>query len=156
MYIKRVKQITDMATRSRIALELKDGSLLSAYHHWDGYPSWLGKVLVSHYGTKEKVAELIDGGDMSCAWTTERWNSDRNEYGGTTKREVEEYGPQYYSERGEDTPPSLSKDMEDFFSIGEEYSYIFRNGNWFAYDMHQFEDQVAPEPVRIPEGDIES
>ena len=42
--------------------------------------------------------------------------------------------------------------MDDFFSIGEEYSYIFRNGNWFAYDMHQFEDQVAPEPVEIPEG----
>ena len=27
-----------MATRSRIGIELKDGSILSAYHHWDGYP----------------------------------------------------------------------------------------------------------------------
>ena len=83
---------------------------------------------------------------MSCAWTKDRWTKD----GG--RQETDTYGPEYYSDRGEDTPPTLSKDMNDFFSIGEEYSYIFRNGNWFAYDMHQFEDQVAPEPVEIPEG----
>jgi hypothetical protein len=42
--------------------------------------------------------------------------------------------------------------MDEFFSDNEEYSYIFRNGNWYAYDMHQFEPQVAPEPVEIPSG----
>jgi len=141
-----------MATRSRIGIELKDGSVLSAYHHWDGYPSWLGRILTTHYNTREKAAELIDGGDMSVAWTNERWNSDPNEFGGTTKREVEEYGPQYYSQRGDDCPPRLDKDMEEFFTDGEEYSYIFRNDNWFAYDMHQFEDMIAPEPIEIPEG----
>ena len=137
-----------MATRGRIAIELKDGSILSSYHHWDSYPSFLGKVLNNHYNTREKASELIDGGDMSCAWTKDRWNSK-----GVDKRsKVEEYGPQYYSQRGEDCPPRLDKDMEEFFSDGEEYSYIFRNGNWFAYDMHQFEDNVAPEPVEIPAG----
>ena len=34
-----------MATRSRIGIELNDGSILSAYHHWDGYPQWLGRIL---------------------------------------------------------------------------------------------------------------
>ena len=58
-----------MATRSRIGIELQDGSILSAYHHYDGYPSWLGRILKTHYNSKEKVAELIDGGDMSSAWT---------------------------------------------------------------------------------------
>ena len=62
-----------MATRSRIGIELNDGSILSAYHHWDGYPQWLGRILNTHYNTKEKVADLIDGGDMSCAWTKDRW-----------------------------------------------------------------------------------
>ena len=142
-----------MATRSRIGLELKDGSILSAYHHWDGYPEWLGRILKTHYNSKDKASELIDGGDMSCAWTNERWNKDLNEFGGaTSNKEGTEYGPQYYSQRGEDCPPRLDKDMDEFFSVGEEYSYIFRNGNWFAYDMHQFEDQVAPEPVEIPSG----
>ena len=54
-----------MATRSRIGIELSDGSILSAYHHWDGYPQWLGRILNTHYNTKDKVSELIDGGDMS-------------------------------------------------------------------------------------------
>ena len=49
-------------------------------------------------------------------------------------------------------PPRYDKDMEEFFSMGEEYSYIFRNGNWFAYDMHEFDANVAPEPVEIPAG----
>ena len=33
-----------------------------------------------------------------------------------------EPSPQYYSLRGEDCPPRLDKDMEEFFSDGEEYS----------------------------------
>ena len=141
-----------MATRSRIGIELKDGSILSAYHHWDGYPSWLGRILTTHYNSRELASELIDGGDMSCAWTNERWTGkDLAPYVKEIK-ETEEYGPQHYSQRGEDCPPRLDKDMDEFFSDGEEYSYIFRNGNWFAYDMHQFEDQVAPEPVEIPSG----
>jgi hypothetical protein len=62
------------------------------------------------------------------------------------------YGPQYYSQRGDDSPPRLDKDMDEFFADGEEYSYIFRNGNWYAYDMHQFDGMIAPEPVEIPAG----
>jgi len=142
-----------MATRSRIGIELNDGSILSAYHHWDGYPQWLGRILETHYNTKTKVADLIDGGDMSSCWTNERWGG-VNEYGGQMKEETAEYGAQYYSQRGEDTPPRYDNDMEEFFSDNEEYSYIFRNGNWFAYDMHQFEDAVAPEPVEIPAGNL--
>jgi hypothetical protein len=131
-----------MGTRSRIGLELSDGSILSAYHHWDGYPEWLGRILQTHYNTKEKVSALIDGGDMSSCWTKERWDESAD---GT-------YAPEYYSQRGEDTPPRHDADMDEFFADGEEYSYIFRNGNWYAYDMHQFEPMVAPEPVEIPSG----
>jgi hypothetical protein len=141
-----------MATRSRIGIELNDGSILSSYHHWDGYPSWLGRILTTHYNTKEKVAELIDGGDMSCCWTKDRWTGKTIDKYVIEQQEVEEYGPQYYSQRGEDCPPRYDKDMEEFFSDGEEYSYIFRNGNWFAYDMNQFQDNVAPESVEIPSG----
>ena len=93
-----------MATRSRIGIQLQDDSILSAYHHWDGYPTWLGRILKTHYNTKEKVADLIDGGDMSSCWTNERWGG-VNEYGGQMKEESTEYGAQYYSQRGEDCPP---------------------------------------------------
>ena len=122
-----------MSTRGRIGIELSDGSILSAYHHWDSYTSWLGRILQTHYNSYEKASELIDGGDMSTCW------NENNE-------------PEYYSARGEDCPPRLDNDMDEFFTDGEEYSYIFRNGNWYAYDMHQFDDKVAPEPVEIPSG----
>ena len=139
-----------MATRSRIGIALQDDSILSVYHHWDGYPTWLGRILKTHYNTKEKVADLIDGGDMSSCWTNERWG-DVNEYGGQMKKEVKEYGPQYYSQRGENCPPRYDLNEAEFLSKGEEYSYIFRNGEWVCYDMNEFNDN-DPELVEIPSG----
>ena len=131
-----------MATRSRIGLELADGSILSAYHHWDGYPEWLGRILNTHYNSKELAAELIDGGDMSSCWTEDRWNSE-------TK--AQEYGPQYYSQRGDDCPPRLDADLCEYLlpANGEEYHYVFRNGEWVCYNMHEFDDRKLPEVVEI-------
>jgi len=135
-----------MATRGRIGLELSDGSILSAYHHWDSYPEWLGRILKTHYNTRDKVAELIDGGDMSSCWTNERWSND------LLDRHKEEYGPQYYSQRGEDSPPRLDKDICEYLlpDNSEEFAYIFRNGEWVCYNMNQFDDSKLPEVVEIP------
>ena len=122
-----------MATRSRIGIELKDGSIVSSYHHWDGYPEWLGRILKTHYNSRDLASELIDGGDMSAAW------GDENR-------------AEYYSERGEDCPPRYDETREQFLSDGEEFSYIFTSAGWVCYDMHQFDDNKQPERVIIPEG----
>lgn len=124
-----------MSTRSRIGIELQDDSILSAYHHWDGYESWLGRILRTHYNSKELAAELIDGGDMSSCW------NDNKE-------------PEYYSARGEDCPPRLDADLCEYLlpDNSEEYAYIFRNGEWVCYHMHQFDDSKLPEVIEIPEG----
>jgi hypothetical protein len=135
-----------MSTRARIGIELSDGSILSAYHHWDGYESWLGRILKTHYNSYEKAAELIDGGDMSLCWTNERWSND------LLDRHREEYGPNYYSYRGEDSPPRLDADLVEYLlpDNSEEYAYVFRNGEWVCYNMHQFDDSKLPEVVEIP------
>ena len=132
-----------MATRSRIGIELNDGSILSAYHHWDGYPQWLGRILKTHYNTKTKVADLIDGGDMSSCWTDTVWGEDRTD--------GQKYGPEYYSARGEDCPPRYDNSMNDFLSNGEEDSYVFTSAGWVFYDMNEFNDN-DPEIVEIPSG----
>jgi hypothetical protein len=133
-----------MATRSRIGIELPDGSILSAYHHWDGYESWLGRILRTHYNSKELAAELIDGGDMSLCWTDERWDASADG----------SYGPQYYSQRGDDCPPRLDADLCEYLlpDNSEEYAYVFRDGEWVCYNMHQFTDSKLPELVEIPSG----
>ena len=65
-----------MATRSRIGYVLKDDSIVSVYHHWDGYPEWLGVTLNKHYNEDEKVRELIDGGNMSSCYTDSTWDDE--------------------------------------------------------------------------------
>jgi hypothetical protein len=122
-----------MATRSRIGIQLSDGYVLSAYHHWDGYPEWLGRILKTHYNSKELAAELIDGGDMSVAW------NDSNE-------------PEYYSARGEDCPPRLDANKYDYLADGEEYAYLFVNNEWVCYNRHQFEENTMPTIAEIPTG----
>jgi hypothetical protein len=132
-----------MATRARIGLELKNGNILSVYHHWDGYPSWLGRILTTHYNTRAKAAELIDGGDMSSAWTNAGFQN-----------ETVEQGALYYSQRGDDCPPRLDQDLCEYLlpDNSEEYAYLFRNGEWVCYDMNQFDDSKLPEIVEIPSG----
>ena len=61
-----------------------------------------------------------------------------------------ESSPQYYSERGEDTPPRLDKDLFEFLGNGEEYAYVWEEGFWTCYDLHEFDDQ-EPEVVEIPQ-----
>ena len=121
-----------MGTRSRIGIQLSDNSILSAYHHWDGYPEWLGRILTTHYNSREQAAELIDGGDMSAAW------GDKNR-------------AEYYSERGEDCPPRHDINEAEFLSNSEEFSYIFTSAGWVCYDMNEFNDKL-PELTEIPEG----
>jgi hypothetical protein len=134
-----------MSTRGRLGIELSDGSILSVYNHSDSYPEGLGVDLKTHYNSYEKVSNLIDGGDMSYAWTNQRWNDSGKQ----------EYGANYYSYRGEDCPPRLDANKYDYLADGEEYAYIFtQNQQWVCYNRHQFEDNTMPTVVEIPSAPV--
>ena len=110
-----------MSTNARIGIKLEDGSILSAYHHWDGYPEWLGVTLKTQYNKKEKVAELIDGGNMSSCWSDNVFDYEKQEF---VKRDPQ---PEYYG--GENERPRLSKNFTQFAfdsKDGEEFLYLFR------------------------------
>ena len=125
-----------MATRSRIGIQLKDDSIVSVYHHWDGYPEWLGKQLEEHYNSYQLASELIDGGDMSVCLNDEG-----------------EPSPQYYSQRGEDCPPRVDATLGAYANkeAGEEYHYYWSQKlrRWICIDMNYFNDN-DPEVVIIP------
>jgi len=129
-----------MATRSRIGIQLFDDSILSVYCHWDGYPEFNGVKLQEHFNSYESASELIAGGDISCLWTNGGWNNEI----------LTETGPLYYSSRGEDCPPRHNSDLNEYLSEGEEYAYLFRDGEWICYNMHQFENDKKPELIEIP------
>ena len=121
-----------MATRSRIGLRLADDSILSVYHHWDGYPQWLGVTLNKKFNTRDKVAELIDGGDISCCDSDTDWNLEK----------VENH-VQYYNDRGENTEPALHLNIDDYFDVGEEYAYVYTlDHEWECYEIdHTYDDE---------------
>jgi hypothetical protein len=129
-----------MGTRSRIGLQLSDDSILSVYCHWDGYPEFNGVKLVEYHNSYELAVKLIDGGDISALHTNLGWD-----------REVlPTTGPLYYSDRGEVSfEPRLDANLAEYLSDGEEYAYLFANGEWVCYNMNQFNDKL-PEVVAIP------
>ena len=144
-----------MATRSRIGLQLKDGNILSVYHHWDGYPEWLGVTLKAKFNTFEKVAELIDGGDMSSCDSNDDWDL----------KELGETRPLYYNERGEKTEPRLDLNFDDYVNNAnacEEFVYVFtEDSKWECYSIsHSYDDDYNITdtnviPANIPEPQLE-
>ncbi len=119
-----------MGTRSRIGIQLADDSILSVYCHYDGYPEFNGVKLVENFNTRTTATELIDGGDISALWTNTGWN---NEVLPTT-------GALYYSSRGEDCPPRIDANLGKYLANGEEYAYLFVNGEWVCYNTQDWSD----------------
>ena len=139
-----------MATRSRIGLQLADGNILSVYHHWDGYPEWLGVTLNKKFNTRDKVAELIDGGDISCCDSDSDWNLNK----------VENH-VQYYNDRGENTEPRLDANFDEYVKNGEEYAYVFTLDHvWECYKIDRNYDDdynvidVNVKPATIPSEEV--
>ena len=129
-----------MATRSRIGLQLADGHILSVYHHWDGYPEWLGVTLNKKFNTRDKVAELIDGGDISCCDSDSDWNLNK----------VENH-VQYYNDRGENTEPRLDANFDEYVKNGEEYAYVFTlDHTWECYAIDRnYDDDYNVTDVNV-------
>ena len=146
-----------MATRARIGLKLEDGSIISAYHHWDGYPEWLGVTLKEHYNTKEDIAKLIDGGNMSSCYSDNEYDYKKQEF---VKQDPK---PNYYG--GDSERPRLSKNFTQFAfdsKSGEEFLYLFRphGYGWEAFSIdHKYADDYEIldtyiNPVEIPEPEV--
>ena len=134
-----------MATRSRIGLLLGDDCVVSVYHHWDGYPTWLGVHLRRNYTTKAQIAELLDGGDISCIESDRDWN-----------HEMVEPHVQYCNDRGEDTEPRLDLSVDQYLVDGEEYAYLFENNEWVCYDLHKAKPQRVDIPLAVLTKEVKS
>jgi hypothetical protein len=95
---------------------------------------------------QHKVAELIDGGDMSPRRGLMLV--------GITK--PRQQGPLCCSTAVKIAPPRHDADLCEYLlpNNSEEFAYVFRNGEWVCYNMHEFYDKL-PEIVEIPSVHLE-
>ena len=143
-----------MSTNARIGLLQEDLTVKSVYHHWDGYPEWLGVTLKEQYNTREKIAELIDGGNMSSCYSDNVYDYEKQAF---VKRDPQ---PEYYG--GDNEAPRLDVNFDEFAKNSnscEEFLYIY-NGEWeaFAIDQKYDENHKIVDtniiPVKIPDWDV--
>ena len=82
-----------MSTHSYIGVIEEDGTLKYVYCHSDGYPSYLGRMLLTYYNTPELATGLVNLGDLSMvrSMVRKRLVPDKGEYH-TFKKPVRE-GP---------------------------------------------------------------
>ena len=80
---------------------------------------------------------------MSSCWSDACWE---------TKLPVGEYGPEYYSQRGEDTPPRHDNNLGEYLQNNEEYGYIYtQTEGWLCYDTCSWHETYL-ESQEIPSG----
>ena len=142
-----------MATRARIALELKDGSFISSYQHWDGYPGGLGYTLIEHWTDYDKVKEAIELGDAS------KWAYTVGSKIDFDDRKAKDYDIQnvYYGRDRGEKDVGHHKHMngvvllDEAFNSGEEYLYILKDVSK-KVDEEKFEwfyvDEREPETIK--------
>ena len=116
-----------MATRSHIGIKQANGSIKYIYCHWDGYPEHNGAILKEHYTTEAKVNELMDLGDISILNEEigEKQDFDRIE------THNDKWCLAYGRDRGRTGVEARTGTMKDF--TGQEYNYLFENGEWKIY-----------------------
>jgi hypothetical protein len=145
-----------MATRSFIIIANPKGDYTGIYCHFDGYPSYVGRLLSAHYRTKGKARELIRLGSLSslgerAAPINPKAHGFDNKEAGTTVA--------YHRDRGEDwdwckpkTRDTVSELLATADDCWAEYVYLYWNGRWSfnelgaAIDRKPFID-LTPESI---------
>ena len=117
-----------MATRSTIAVQLEDGSVIQSYCRQDGCIEHNGRILFESYDYYDAAVALVVRGNMSslgCRVFPNGEHSFEKPEQGTTVYYGRDHG-----ERGREANvfanwAEFEKEMRH-----EEYDYVFRNGKW--------------------------
>lgn len=131
-----------MGTRSRIGMLMNDGHIKSVYCHWDGYPSYNGKILMKYYTDENKVNELISLGSISSLGCSTEYKEQEYDENFTPKYVDEEglhlYTKDYHRWRNESVFIHEDKNIEEYmvhaYDSCEDYAYLYALGYWFVLD----------------------
>ena len=120
-----------MSTCCRIARKDSSGTYESIYCHWDGYPSYMLKMLQTHYNNDVRVAELIDFGDASSIdvflTPTGPHSFEHPQEGVCVFYHRDRWEP------WEDVAPIRGDSKQALIRSSADYVYIFEDGEWTCY-----------------------
>ncbi len=124
-----------MSTRSNIAIQKPDGSILSIYVHSDGYPDGVGQCLIDNYKTYISAEKLFRYGDAS--------------YLGSTLKECSFYHRDWQRELDKAHVHKNFESFKKFYSgdIFIEFVYLFKDGQWLVSENYK-NPELAFVPVK--------
>lgn len=124
-----------MSTRSRISWKKQDGTIESIYCHHDGYPEYVGNILVNNYDEKnlDKLMALGDLSTLGEVPTSDPKGWDDYSYIKRNRCCLA------YKDRGETNVDSLKFASEEEFKeacekgLEEECNYLYKKGKWYFW-----------------------
>lgn len=128
-----------MGTRALVGIENADGTVLTSYVHYDGYPEGLGYTLVEHYSDRTKMEDAVCLGDASY-WAEEHSPADgvRHDF----MHRAEGVSVYYGRDRGETRIDaveysSIDAALDAVGNAGEEYGYVLTtDGLWVMRERY--------------------
>ena len=113
-----------MSTRSNIAIQKPNGTILSIYVHSDGYPDGVGQCLIDNYETYGSSLRLFEHGDAS--------------YLGSTLKECSFYHRDWQRELDKAHVHKNFESFKKFYSgdIFIEFVYLFKDGQWLVSENY--------------------
>jgi hypothetical protein len=134
-----------MSVRSAICYRNEENTVVASYCHNDGYPGWVGKILIRSYTELQKVKDLVDWGAKSSIHD-EIYNPPTDHH---FDKPAEGHTVFYHRGRGEDLSDGSRYPLkiEDGVEFGYEwlprcadlfmadYIYIFEGNNWVCFKM---------------------
>ncbi|GAB0481647.1 hypothetical protein KML24007_03930 [Alistipes indistinctus] len=107
-------------------MTLPDEKIVCIYCFHDGYPDHLGQILAKHYDNEEKIKDLMKGGHLE-------WIESEPSMCGYTHKGSDPLP--------EDCRPVTRRNLGDFIqkvrAYGQDYGYIFRDGQWHVYNPYE-------------------
>ena len=115
-----------MSTRSNIAIQKPNGTILSIYVHSDGYPDGVGQCLIDNYKTYISAEKLFRYGDAS--------------YLGSTLKECSFYHRDWHRDLDKAHVHKNFESFKKFYSgdIFIEFVYLFKDGQWNVSTQKHF------------------
>ena len=119
-----------MATRCNIGILNENGSVTGIYCHFDGYPEYVGNILLNHYTNTDIVNKLMNLGDLSSIG--ENLSTDIPH---SFNDPVEGVCVAYGRDRGEtDVEARVFNNTDEYQNHGDksgvDYQYLFEDGKW--------------------------